>query len=321
MKAVIYRENGGPEVLSYEEVDDLRPAAGEVLVRVEAISIEGGDLLRRRWLPPKPNPRIEGYAAAGEVIGLGEGVTSFQIGDKVTSWAERGSHAELRTPRAEHCWLVPKGLNINAAAVGLIGLGTAGAALFELGQLKQGQTVLITGAAGGVGIGAIQLAHKAGARVIGTGSNPASLELLRRYGLDEPLVVNNREPFAQRVKDLTDGRGVDVFLDNVGGDSLQSGLDSLVGEGRAVMVGAISTLKGTIAPYSILAQGQSLFGCILPLLMPRPSVRAMIDDILQRLADGDLTAVIDREYRLSDAQAAHTYAEKRGRLGRVVMIP
>ncbi len=320
MKAVVYRENGGPDVLSYEDVADPRPAAGELLVRVEAISIEGGDLLRRRYVPPRPNPRIEGYAASGAVIALGEGVTSFQIGDKVTTYAERGSHAEFRIPRAEHCWLVPEGLAMNEAAVALVGLGTAGAALFELGQLEGGQTVLITGATGGVGVGAIQLAHTAGARVIATGSNLASLEGLRRYGLDEPLVVD-REPFSQRVKDLTDGRGVDVFLDMVGGNALQSGLDSLVAEGRAVMVGAISTLKGKIAPYSLLAQGQSLFGCILPLLMPRPSVRRMIDEILQRLAGGELTAVIDREYRLSEAQAAHTRAEERGRIGRVVMIP
>jgi NADPH:quinone reductase len=320
VKAVVYRENGGPDVLSYEDVADLQPAAGEVLVKVEAISIEGGDALRRRYVSPKPNPRIEGYAAAGEVIALGKGVTSFQIGDKVTTYAERGSHAELRTPRAEHCWLVPEGLAMNAAAVALVGLGTAGAALFELGRLERGQTVLITGASGGVGVGAIQLAHAAGARVIATGSNLASLEGLRRYGLDEPLVVD-REPFSQRIKDLTDGRGVDVFLDTVGGNALQSGLDSLVGQGRAVMVGAISTVNGKIAPYSLLAQGQSLFGCILPLLMPRPSVRRLIDDILQRLADGELTAVIDREYRLSEAQAAHTRAEERGRIGRVVMIP
>ena len=209
---------------------------------------------------------------------------------------------------------------MDAAAVALVGLGTAGAGLFELGRLERGQTVLITGATGGVGVGAIQLAHTAGARVIATGSNLASLEGLRCYGLDEPLVID-REPFAQRVRDLTDGRGVDVFLDTVGGNALQSGLDSLVGEGCAVMVGAISTLKGTIAPYSLLAQGQSLFGCILPLLMPRPSVRRMIDDILQRLADGELTAVIDREYPLSEAQAAHTRAEGRGRIGRVVMTP
>jgi len=320
MKAVVYRENGGPEVLSYEDVSDPQPAAGEILVKVESISVEGGDPLRRRRVPPKPNPRIEGYAASGEVIALGQGVTSFQVGDRVTTWAERGSHAELRTARAEHCWLLPKGLEMSAAAVALVGLGTAGAALFEIAQLKRGQSVLISGAAGGVGVGAIQLAHKAGAQVLGTGSNPASLEELRRYGLDEPLVVD-REPFAQRVKDLTGGRGVDVFLDTVGGSALQSGLDSLVEGGRAVMVGAISTLKGTISPFSLLVQSQSLFGCMLPFLMPRPSVRAMIDDILQRLAGGDLTAVIDREYRLSEAQAAHTRAEERGRIGRVVMIP
>ena len=321
MKAVVYRENGGPEVLSYEEVTDPQPAAGEVLVKVESISIEGGDTLRRRRLPPKPNPRIEGYAASGEIIALGQGVTSFRVGDKVTTFAERGSHAELRTPKAEHCWLVPKGLDISAAAVALVGLGTAGAALFELAQLEAGQSVLISGAAGGVGVGAIQLAHKAGARILGTGSNPTSLELLRSYGLDEPLVVTDHGNLTQRVKDLTGGRGVDVFLDTVGGSTLQSGLDALVPGGRAVMVGAISTLKGTISPFSLLVQSQSLFGCMLPFLMPRPSVRELIGQILRRVAYGDLKAVIDRKYRLSEAQAAHTRAEERGRLGRVVMIP
>ena len=321
MKAVVYRQNGDPDVLSYEDVPDPEPAPGELLVRLEAISIEGGDVLRRRAMPPNPNPRIEGYAAAGEVIGLGDCVTSFNVGDKVTTFAERGSHAELRTPRAEHCWMVPKGCDMRAAAVALVGLGTAGAALFELGKLERGQSVLITGAAGGVGIGAIQLAHQAGAKVIGTGSNRATLDQLRRYGLDELIVVEDEDLLAQQVMELNDGRSVDVFLDTVGGRTLQAGLDALAEGGRAVMVGAISSLKGKVAPFSLLTRSQYLIGCMLPFLMPRPHVRQMIDNILQRVADGELTAVIDREYPLSEARAAHRRAEERGRIGRVVMIP
>jgi len=321
MKAAVYRENGGPEVLSYEEVPDVTPGPGEVLIRVEAISIEGGDFLRRRGVPPQPNPRIEGYAAAGEIIALGEGVSQFSVGERVTSWAESGSHAELRTPRAEHCWRVPAGMDIKAAAVALIGLGTAGAALFEIGQLKAGQSVLITGAAGGVGLGAVQLAHKAGARVFGTGSNAASLEGLRRYGLDEPLVVIDQQPVAERVRQLTNGRGVDLLVDNVSGPALEDGLAAVVDGGRGIMVGVIGSISHSVDPFMLLMRNQSLAGFMLPFLMPRPSVRALIDDILRRVAAGDLEAVIDCVFPLSQAAAAHARAEERGRIGRVVMVP
>jgi len=321
MKAAVYRENGGPEVLSYEDVPDPAPGAGEVLIRVEAISIEGGDFLRRRGVPPNSNPRIEGYAAAGEVIGLGDGVSELAVGDRVTCWADSGSHAELRTPRAEHCWRVPAGMDIKAAAVTLIGLGTAGAALFEIGQLKAGQTVLITGAAGGVGLGAVQLAHQAGARVFGTGSNAASLEGLRRYGLDEPLVVVDEQPIAERVRQLTGGRGIDLLVDNVGGPALQDGLDAVAEGGRGVMVGVIGAISRSIDPFMLLMRNQALAGFMLPFLMPRPSVRSLIDDILSRVAAGELEAVVDQVFPLSQAAAAHARAEQRGRIGRVVMTP
>jgi len=320
VKAAVYRENGGPDVLTYEDVPDPTAGPGEVLIRVEAISIEGGDFLRRGRVPPTQVPRIEGYTAAGEVIAVGPGVHDFSVGEKVTSWAESGSHAELRAPRAEHCWRVPPGMDIKAAAVALIGLGTAVTALFEVGRIAAGETVLVQGAAGGVGLGAVQLAHAAGARVFGTGSSAASLEALRRYGLDEPLDTS-RGSVAETVKELTGGHGVDLVIDNVGGPALQDGLDALTHGGRLVMVGTIGSANHSVDPFRLLLRNQTVGGFTLPFLMPRPQVRALIAKVLERVAAGELEAVIDRVYPLSEAAAAHRRAEERGRIGRVVMTP
>jgi NADPH2:quinone reductase len=320
VKAAIYHEPGGPDVLRYESVPDpAQPAAGEILIRVEAISIEGGDLLARQRIAPGSPPKSGGYAAAGEVIALGPNVNHFDLGQKVATFAFGGSHAEFRVAPAATSWAIPSGLDVKLAAAVPCGPGTAALAL-ELGGLKPGQTVLIQGAAGGVGVAAVQLARRTKARVLGTGSNSASLERLRDYGLSDAIIAGERSVNDQ-VRELLGGEGVDLLIDNVGGPALMAGLAAVKDGGRAVLVGVLGGMDYSIDAFHLLGHRQTVTGCFLGPMMAEPFVHQMIGSLLEQVARGELTVPIDAVYPLSEASAAHARAEQRGRLGRVVMIP
>lgn len=321
MKAAIYSVNGDPGVITFAAVPDPVPANNEVLVRNAAISIEGGDLLSRKRLPPSHTPYIVGYAAAGEVVAVGADVNSLRVGDQVTTFSPRGSHATLRAVREDRCWVLPAGMDMQAAACIPVGLGTAYQALFDLGQLRSGQTVLINGAAGGVGLAAVQLAKQAGARVLGTGSSDEQLRALRAYGLDEGINYQTEDVLA-RVRELTGKRGVDVAIDPVGGASLQIACDALVEQGRAVMVGMLDSGPQVVNAAGLLRGRKHLIGCMLGNMIHEPPVRAFIQQLVARVASGELNVAIDRAFPLAQAADAHRYAETRGRsFGRVVMIP
>ena len=162
MKAAVYYENGGPEVLRYEDVAD--PACGprNVVIKVAAVSIEGGDTLNRFGGPLVTRPHIVGYQASGTVVQVGSEVTTHKLGDRVATVNGWGSHAELREVPARNAWAVPDGLDLAAASIIPVTFGTAHECLFDAGQLKAGDTVLVQAGASGVGIAAIQLAKAAG---------------------------------------------------------------------------------------------------------------------------------------------------------------
>lgn len=166
----------------------------------------------------------------------------------------------------------------------------------------------------------MQLAKKAGARVIGTASSPAQLEVLRRYGLDEGIDYRN-ENVQDRVLALTDGRGVDLAIDPVGGPSMQQVIASVRNGGRIILVGMSSREQTLIDPIGFVPGNKTLAGFDLSAQIHLPRVHAYIADMIRRLAGGELEVVIDRAFPLADAAAAHSYAEQRGRIGRVVMVP
>ena len=182
MKAAVIYENGGPEVLHYEDVPDPECPDGCVLVETEAISIEGGDLLARASAPPPATPHIVGYLSAGTVIAVGAGVEDRAVGDRVVALNQAGSHAEKRVVPAIDTWPIPPGLDPAAAACIPVAFGTAQECLFTAGGLEAGQTALIHAGAGGVGMAAIQLAKKAGATVLATASSDEKLERLEPLG-------------------------------------------------------------------------------------------------------------------------------------------
>ncbi|HTO58575.1 MAG TPA: zinc-binding alcohol dehydrogenase family protein, partial [Pseudomonadales bacterium] len=187
MKAAVYYENGGPQVFRYEDVPDPECADAGIVIDVEAVSIEGGDVLNRAGGALAARPHVVGYQAAGTVREVGRDAKLFKVGDRVVTVAPFGSHAARRAVPEVTAWHVPAKLDIALAACVPIPFGTADECLFEFGRLRAGESVLIQGGAGGVGLAAIQLAKRAGARVFATASSDEKLDRLRDFGLDHGI--------------------------------------------------------------------------------------------------------------------------------------
>ncbi len=322
MKAAVYYETGGPEVFRYEEVPDPVAGAADVLVRVEAISIEGGDTLNRAGGALSAVPHIVGYQAAGTVVSVGDDVTGIAPGDRVVTVGLEGSHAELRAVGPGFCWVIPAGVSIEDAACVPVPFGTAHDCLFEFGRLQAGETVLIQAGASGVGIAAIQLAKRAGARVLATASSDERLDRLHEYGLDDGINYATGD-FVDAVRALTDGAGADVIVDSVGGSTLQKSLQCLAYRGRCVTLGNAGREAGLpLDVSSLMGNNQTLSGYFLGaelFLTPRP--HGMIAGLLDQVAASGLRVVIDRRFPLERAGEAHAYIESRQAFGRVLLIP
>ncbi len=320
MKAAVYYENGPPSVLRYEDVPDPKCHPKGVVIRVAAVSIEGGDLLHRAGAPLVNKPHVVGYQAAGEIVEVGREVQHLRVGQRVTTVDAFGSHAELRAVPARNCWVVPEGADLREASAVPVPFGTADDCLFEFGRLRAGESVLVQAGAGGVGLAAIQLAKRAGATVLATASSSTKLERLRQYGLDHG--INYREQdLVREAKRLTGGKGVDLVVDPVGGSTLQQSILALAYRGRVTMVGRAGreVVKHDV---STLMQGnQSLIGVFLGAEIATDRVHDMIQRHVDDVAAGKLAAVIDRVFPLREAADAHSYIESRAAFGRVLLVP
>jgi NADPH2:quinone reductase len=322
VKAAVIYENGGPDALLYEDIPDPECFPGCVLIDVEAISIEGGDLLHRAGSEPPVVPHVVGYVAAGTVVDVGPGVEDRAVGDRVVTLNAAGSHASKRVTPAISTWTIPDGLDAASAACVPVAVGTAEECLFTAGRLEAGQTALIHAGAGGVGMAAIQLAKKAGATVISTASDDEKLERLKEFGLDHGINYAN-ESFVERIRELTDGQGADLVLDSVGGQNLVDSVAALAYRGILVSVGVAGRAGSDIEARALWEKNNTLRGVFLggAILAEYPRVHAMIADLLERVASGDIRVVIDRTFPLAEAAAAHSYIESRKAFGRVIMTP
>ena len=320
MKAAVYYENGGPEVLKYEDVADPVCNPGGVLIRVEAIPVEGGDLLHRFADPLPAVPHIVGYQAAGVIIEVGAGVEHLKVGQRVATLDASGSHAELRAVWAGAAWPVPDGFDICKAAVIPVAFGAADDSLFLNGHLKAGETVLVQAGAGGVGVAAIQLAKRAGARVLATASSNERLERLKPLGLDEGINYKT-EDVVQAVMRLTDNKGVDLVVDSVGGPTLQGSINALGFRGRVSIIGAAGREPQVVDVSTLMSGNRSLNGVLFGADIMTDRFRANVQRLIDEAARGDLEVVIDRSFPLSEAAAAHAYIESRQAVGRVLLIP
>lgn len=261
MKAAICDQPGPPDVFRYVDVADPQCPPDGVVIRVEAISIEGGDLINRRTTTPPHSGFVIGYAAAGTIVEVGKSVTKRHVGQRLATFDLSGSHAELRAVSANKTWLVPDGLDIGEAAALPISFGTANHSLFARGQLLRGETVLIQAGAGGVGVVAIQLAHRAGAKVIATVSGQERVGPLMALGLDH-AIDHRKNDVVSEVMRLTDGKGADLVVDPVG-TTLDTSLAALRPEGRLIFVGNAGAGEVKAGLWTAMQANQSLHGVFM----------------------------------------------------------
>lgn len=322
MKAAVYYEVGGPEVLRYEEVAEPQLRAGGLLIDVAAIAIQGGDTLNRGGGILATKPHIVGYQAAGIVREVGEGVASFVVGQPVVATMAFGSHAEVISVPAAFAWTIPDGLSLQHAAGVPVEFGTADDCLFEFGHLKAGETVLIQAGASGVGLAAIQLAKAIGATVLATASSDDRLSRLKDYGLDHGINYKGAD-VAKEVMAVTKGVGVNLVVDSVGGSTLEGSIASLAYRGRISWVGRAGREERPPEVWPIMQKNASITGVFLGAEMALNPSRTypMIANLLTRIAKKELTVVIDKTFPLAEAATAHRYIESRKAFGRVLLIP
>ena len=328
MKAVVFAGKGGPEVVEVREVPDPRPGRGEVLVRVRAAAMNRADLLQRRGVYPPPRGYREdmpGLELAGEVAALGEGATLWNPGDRVMAIAAGEAQAELAVAHERMLVRVPDGLSWEQAGAVPEAFVTAHDALFTLGGLRPGWTVLVHAAGSGVSTAAIQLARAAGATVIGTSRTAEKLEKARGLGLDHGIRVGTEEPrFADEVKGITGGRGVPLILDFVGASYAAENLAALGGGGRIVVIGTMGGPRATVDLGLLMRSRGSIVGTVL---RPRPieeKIRATQDfarEVVPLLAAGKVKPVVDAALPLSRAREAHERMEKNDSFGKIVLAP
>jgi NADPH:quinone reductase-like Zn-dependent oxidoreductase len=322
MKAVVFRQNGPADVLSYEDVPDPRVGPGDVLVKVEVVTIEGGDLLNRAMIPPAAVPQVIGYQAGGIVIAVGSEVQHIRPGQRVAAFGFSGSYAEQFCVPAHHAFVIPDGLDIRVGATIPVTFGTADDALFEFGHLKAGETVLIVGGAGGVGLAAIQLARAAGARVLATARGKDRAQRLEKYGAHTGIAYDEVD-YADEVLRHTDNRGADLVVDMAGGPpaAIARLFRSVAYRGRIAIVGAASGELPSIGFWDIIVKNLTVHGILFGAEMHTPRAHALLDRHFAAAAAGRLTMPIDREFALADAVAAHRYVETNRPFGRVLLRP
>ena len=322
MKAAVYYETGGPEVLRYEDVADPVLRKGGLLIDVVAIGIQGGDTLNRGGGVLATNPHIVGYQASGTIREIGEGVTGFSIGQPVVATMAYGSHAAMVSVPAGSAWTIPDGMSFELAAGVPIEFGTADDCLFEFGRLQRGETVLVQAGASGVGLAAIQLAKAAGATVLATASSEARLDRLKEFGLDHGINYATKNVAAE-VMSLTNNRGVDLVVDSVGNATLEGSIASLAYRGRISWVGNAGRDSHPPAINGLMGKNASINGVFLGAEMAMNPSRTypLISSLLQRIAAGELSVQIDKTFPLREAAEAHAYIESRQAFGRVLLAP
>jgi NADPH:quinone reductase len=323
MKAVVCEAFGGPEVLALREVPDPPPPGpGEIQVRIEARGVQYVDVLMlagKYQFRPEP-PFIPGNEGAGEVVALGEGVTQFKIGDRVMSRQRLGAFAQLGNCLAENCQPVPAGMSLEAAAVFGGAYHTAYHALVQRGRMKEGEWVLIHGAAGGIGIAAIQVAKLFGATVIATASTEEKRAACLEEGAD--FAIDYREALRDKIKELTNDRGVDIVYDPIGANVFDESLRCLAWGGRILVLGFLGGGPSTPRTNYLLIKGLEVIGVRLGgVTEQQPEVgRANMKRLMQLAGEGKLRPRISHRFALEEASAAIQAVIDRKVIGKTVLV-
>jgi len=306
-KAIRFHETGGPEVLKWEDIDPGDPGAGEIRVKHNAVGLNYIDIYHRQGLYPLPMPSGLGLEGAGVVEAVGDGVDTVKPGDRVSyGTGPVGAYSEVRVMPAAIAVKVPDGIEDKTAAAMMLQGMTVEFLLNRCFAVQPGQTILWHAAAGGVGLIACQWAKAIGATVIGTVGNDEKAELARAHGCDHPIVYS-RENFVERVKEITDGKGVPVVYDSVGKDTFLDGLDCLSPMGTMVNFGSAS---GPPDPLNlgILAPKGSLY-VTRPTLMTycakREDLELSSSRLFEMVGSGKVKIEVNQTYPLAEAGQAH----------------
>lgn len=319
MKSIRVEQFGDSSVLKLETVADPVASEGQVLVRVRAIGVNPVDTYIRAGIyGPQPFPFTPGFDASGVIEKIGAGVSGFAPGDRVMLYRPpSGTYSELVACEGKHVFPLPAALSFEQGA----GLGvpyfTAQIGLFDRGRAKAGETVLVHGATGGVGTAAVQLAHAAGLKVIGTGSTESGRSLVKRLGADH-VFDHSKTGYLEQVKDATQGRGPDLILEVLANVNLENDMNIAAMRGRIVVVG--SRGKVEVTPRLLMRNNLNVMGLALNNCTDA-DIRHAWAAIARGVESGKLKPIVGQTMPLADASKAHERIMEPGAAGKIILIP
>jgi putative PIG3 family NAD(P)H quinone oxidoreductase len=325
MKAVLLEGFGGLEVLKVGEAPKPAPAAGQVLVKVVATSINRPDLVQRagKYPPPPGDSEILGLEVAGTIAELGEGVEGWKVGDRVLSLVGGGGYAEYAVAYASHLMPIPEAMSFEEAACVCESYITAFLNVFMIGELKDGQTAIFHGGGGGVNTAALQLANALTPNVkkIVT-AHPSKLERVKGLGADLVIDYTTTPDFADAIKEFTNKKGVDLILDHVGAKYLAPNMNSLGYKGKLVIIGVISGIKAELNLALMMVKRQQIIGSVLR-SRPVPEKAEIIAEFtkraIPRFADRTIVPIIEKVFSIDDVVEAHRMMEDDQHFGKIVL--
>ena len=324
MKAWLARRFGPPATLAVEDVPSPEPGAGEVRVRVHAAGVNFPDslIIENKYQIKPPLPFAPGGELAGVVDAVGTGVTRFAPGQKVIGFIGWGAFAEEAVVPQDRLVPMPDGMPFDVAGSFLMTYGTCWHALKDRGQLAAGETVLVLGAAGGIGIAAIEIAKALGARVFAAASSPEKLRTCREHGADETIDYE-RDDLRERIKALTGGRGVDIVLDPVGGRYAEPALRSTGWRGRYLVIGFAAGDIPKIPLNLVLLKGSAIIGVFWGDFLRREPAQGERDvqDLFALYRQGRIRPLVSARYPLDQAAEALAALTTRRAQGKVVIVP
>ncbi|WP_293324600.1 NADPH:quinone oxidoreductase family protein [Parvibaculum sp.] len=322
---MIARELGGPKVLKAEEIASPEPGPGQILVRVRACGVNFADslVLKGKYQVQPDLPFAPGAEVAGTVLKLGEGVSGLKVGQRVAGMCGNGGYAEEALMPASGVVPLPVEMPDEVAAAFPIAYGTSHLALKHRGRLKKGETLVVHGAAGGVGLTAVEIGKALGARVIATASTPEKLEIARKHGADE-LVDSSTEDLRERIKGLTGGKGADVIYDPVGGDVFDASLRAIAFEGRLIVIGFAGGRVPQIPANHLMVKNVDAIGFNFGAYLEKaPAVtREAFSELAGWYVEGRIRPYVSDRFTLEETPAAIAHVmERRARGKAVVLVP
>lgn len=313
----------GVDALTWKSLPTPEPQAGEVRIRIETASLNFPDLLivQNKYQMKPPLPFVPGSEYAGIVEAVGEGVTHLQVGQAVACLSGTGGFGTHTLAPAKLCMPLPAGFGPVDAAAFIMTYATSHHALLDRGQLKAGETVLVLGAAGGVGTAAIQIAKASGARVVAAASTQEKCDLCKAQGADATINYN-KDNFRERLKELTEGKGPDVIYDPVGGDYAEPAFRSIAWRGRYLVVGFAAGPIPALPWNLALLKGASIVGVFWGDFSRRESVAnaAMMQELATWYGQGKIKPVIHKTMPMAELKQAYAEMGSRGVMGKLVMV-